>query len=126
MLRCNRDCCETVAVTYVEWAGTQEVVIDWRVLQTRADLDAFAEILTSRFEPSLRRTSISEALIFGSRLIETNIYKGLRRVIDISGDGPNNQGRTVTVARDAVLAKGITINGLPLLTREGIDSSMAS
>ncbi|WP_439509164.1 DUF1194 domain-containing protein [Yoonia sp.] len=114
---------QTVAVTYVEWAGTQEVVIDWRVLQTRADLDAFAEILTSRFEPSLRRTSISEALIFGSRLIETNIYKGLRRVIDISGDGPNNQGRTVTVARDAVLAKGITINGLPLLTREGIDSS---
>ena len=114
---------QTVAVTYVEWAGTQEVVIDWRVLQTRADLDAFAEILTSRFDPALRRTSISEALIFGADLIETNIYKGLRRVIDVSGDGPNNQGRTVTVARDAVLAKGITINGLPLLTREGMDSA---
>lgn len=114
---------QTVAVTYVEWAGTQEVVIDWRVLQTRADLDAFAEILTSRFDPALRRTSISEALIFGADLIETNIYKSLRRVIDVSGDGPNNQGRTVTVARDAVLAKGITINGLPLLTREGMDSA---
>lgn len=114
---------QTVAVTYVEWAGTQEVVVDWRVLQTRADLDAFAEILTSRFDPALRRTSISEALIFGARLIEDNIYSGLRRVIDVSGDGPNNQGRTVTVARDAVLAKGITINGLPLLTREGMDSA---
>lgn len=114
---------QTVAVTYVEWAGTQEVVIDWRLLQTREDLDAFADILTSRFDPALRRTSISEALIFGSRLIESNNYKGLRRVIDISGDGPNNQGRTVTVARDAVLAKGIIINGLPLLTREGMDTS---
>jgi hypothetical protein len=114
---------QTVGVTYVEWDGTQEVVIDWRLLHTRDDLDAFAEILTSRFDPALRRTSISEALIFGARLIETNEYKGLRRVIDISGDGPNNQGRTVTVARDAVLAKGIIINGLPLLTREGMGSA---
>ncbi len=114
---------QTVAITYVEWAGTQEVVIDWRLLQTRDDLDAFAEILTSRFDPALRRTSISEALVFGARLIETNDYKGLRSVIDISGDGPNNQGRAVTVARDAVLAKGIIINGLPLLTREGMDNA---
>lgn len=114
---------QSVAITYVEWAGTQEVVIDWRVIQTRDDLDALAEILTSRFEPSLRRTSISEALIFGAQLIDSNIYSGLRRVIDISGDGPNNQGRAVTLARDTVLAKGITINGLPLLTRDGINTS---
>ncbi|WP_299785339.1 DUF1194 domain-containing protein [uncultured Marivita sp.] len=114
---------QSVAVTYVEWAGTQEVVIDWRVLQTRADLDAFADILTSRFDPALRRTSISEALIFGAELIDTNIYAGLRRVIDISGDGPNNQGRHVERARDTVLSKGIVINGLPLLTREGMDSA---
>ncbi|OSQ51233.1 DUF1194 domain-containing protein [Marivita geojedonensis] len=114
---------QTVAMSYVEWAGTQEVVIDWRVLHSRADLDAFAEILTSRFDPALRRTSISEALIFGARMIETNAFRGLRRVIDISGDGPNNQGRAVTVARDAVLAKGITINGLPLLTQEGMGSA---
>jgi hypothetical protein len=110
---------QSVAITYVEWAGTQQVVIDWRVIQSRADLDALSDILTSRFDPSLRRTSISEALIFGANLMETNIYKGLRRVIDISGDGPNNQGRGVELARDTVLAKGITINGLPLLTRDG-------
>ena len=114
---------QSVALTYVEWAGTQEVVIDWRVVQSRADLDAFAEILTSRFDPALRRTSISEALIYGARLIESNIYRGLRQVIDISGDGPNNQGRNVEVARDAVLAKGIIINGLPLMTREGMGTS---
>lgn len=114
---------QTVAITYVEWAGTQEVVIDWQLLQTRDDLDAFAEILTSRFDPALRRTSISEALIFAEFLIASNKYKGLRRVVDVSGDGPNNQGRAVTVARDAVLAEGIIINGLPLLTREGMDLS---
>ena len=114
---------QTVAVAYVEWAGTQKVVIDWRVLQTRADLAAFADILTSRFDPALRRTSISEALAFGAEMIENNIYKGLRRVIDISGDGPNNQGRLVETARDSVLAKGIVINGLPLLTQEGMGSA---
>lgn len=111
---------QSVAITYVEWAGMQEVVLDWRLMQTRADLDAFADVLSSRFEPAMQRTSISEALIFGARLIETNAYKGLRRVIDVSGDGPNNQGRAVAVARDTVLEKGIIINGLPLMTREGL------
>ena len=96
---------QTVAITYVEWAGTQEVVIDWRVLQSRADLDAFAQILTTRFEPALRRTSISGALSFAAQLFETNSYKGLRQVIDVSGDGPNNQGPDVVQSRDAVLAR---------------------
>lgn len=114
---------QSVAITYVEWAGTQEVVIDWRVIQSRDDLDALAEILTARFQPTLRRTSISEALVFGAELIETNLYSGLRRVIDISGDGPNNLGRDVELARDTVLAKGIVINGLPLLTQDGADAA---
>ncbi|WP_068108265.1 DUF1194 domain-containing protein [Tropicimonas marinistellae] len=113
---------QRVALTYVEWAGAQEVIVDWRLLESREDLAAFAETLTARFNPSLRRTSISEALVFGAELIETNDFSGLRRVIDISGDGPNNQGRPVTEARDEVLSKGIVINGLPLLTREGMGS----
>lgn len=113
---------QTVAVTYVEWAGSQNILMEWQVLQSRADLNAFADNLVAQKEPVLRRTSISEALMFGAKLIETNAYQGLRRVIDISGDGPNNAGRTVTHARDAVLAQGITINGLPLLTREDSDS----
>lgn len=113
---------QSVAMTYVEWAGTQEVVVGWRVLQTRDDLDAFANTLTAKFNPTLRRTSISEALIFGTREIETNIYAGIRKVIDISGDGPNNQGRPVTRGREAALEKGIVINGLPLMTNEGMGS----
>ncbi|MBM7065964.1 DUF1194 domain-containing protein [Actibacterium sp. 188UL27-1] len=111
---------QSVAMTYIEWAGTQEVIVDWRVLQTRDDLAAFADTLTSQFNPALRRTSISEAILFGAERINNNIYSGLRQVIDISGDGPNNQGRGVIEARDAVLAQGIVINGLPLLTREGL------
>ncbi len=111
---------QRIALTYVEWAGTQEVIVDWRLIRAREDLEAFADMLTAEFDPALRRTSISEALVFGAELIGSNDYAGLRRVIDISGDGPNNQGRPVVLARDRVLAEGITINGLPLLTREGL------
>ncbi|KMW57553.1 vWFA-like protein with metal ion dependent adhesion motif (MIDAS) [Candidatus Rhodobacter oscarellae] len=111
---------QRVAMTYVEWAGTQRVVVDWRVLETRDDLAAFANTLTAEFNPALRRTSISGALLYGAETIRTNPYEGLRRVIDVSGDGPNNQGRPVRRARDTVLAQGIVINGLPLMTREGM------
>lgn len=114
---------QRVAVTYVEWAGTQEVIVGWRLLQSRADLQAFADLLTTKYNPALRRTSISEALIFGTRELETNGFEGLRRVIDISGDGPNNQGRPVFRGRDAALEKGIVINGLPLMTNEGMGSA---
>ena len=110
---------QNVALTYVEWAGTQQVVVDWRVVTSRADLADFARRLTAKLDPGLRRTSISGALQFGAELIETNGYAGLRRVIDISGDGPNNLGGPVALARDAVLARGITINGLPLMTSDG-------
>lgn len=68
----------------------------------------------------MRRTSISEALIYAADSFETNTFTGLRRVIDISGDGPNNQGRPVLAARDDVLARRITINGLPLMTVDEI------
>ena len=111
---------QRVALTYVEWAGTQEVVVDWRLLETRTDLEAFASVLSTRFDPSFRRTSISGALTFGAEIINENGFEGLRKVIDVSGDGPNNQGRPVVEARAAVLSEGIVVNGLPLMTREGM------
>ncbi|MEM1362171.1 MAG: DUF1194 domain-containing protein [Pseudomonadota bacterium] len=113
---------QRVALSYVEWSSTQKVIVDWRVLEKPSDLQSFASALTATFNPVLRRTSISEALIFGAQSIERNTYDGLRKVIDVSGDGPNNLGRPVTTARDRVLAKGIVINGLPLMTREGMGS----
>ena len=110
-----------IALTYVEWAGTQHTVVDWRLIETRDDLEDFATELIVTYNPGLRRTSITRALLLGAHMIETNSFVGLRRVIDISGDGPNNDGGLVTEARDAVVQSGITINGLPLLTHDGVD-----
>lgn len=110
-----------VAVAYVEWAGfgSQNVVVDWMLIETRDDALAFAEALDDHFPVAMRRTSLTGALALGQQLIETNGFEGLRRVIDISGDGPNNQGGPVDLRRDTVLASGIVINGLPLMTRDG-------
>ncbi len=113
---------QRIAISYVEWANTQRVIVDWRVVETREDLADLASSLVNEFNPALRRTSISEALLFGAAYMESNDYTGLRRVIDVSGDGPNNLGRPVACARDQVLAEGIVINGLPLMTREGMGS----
>lgn len=109
---------QRIALTYVEWAGTQEIIVDWTLIQTRTDLQAFAHILTTRFDLSIRRTSISEALVFAAQTLERNAFEGLRRVIDVSGDGPNNKGRPVLLAREAVLDKSIIINGLPIMAQD--------
>ena len=109
-----------IAITYVEWAGeyAQRVVVPWTVIDSQADAIGIAEVIDTEFSEGMRRTSISGAILYATDSIETNAYNGLRRVIDISGDGPNNQGRPVTRARDAALEKGIIINGLPLMTRD--------
>jgi hypothetical protein len=113
-----------IAITYVEWAGTgsQRVVVPWTLLESPEDAQWIAGQILTQSAGGMRRTSISGALRYGAQSIETNEFQGLRRVIDISGDGPNNQGRMVTDARDAVLAQGITINGLPLMTTDGLSS----
>ncbi len=107
-----------IAITYVEWAGAgnQRIVVPWTMIQTQADADRVAAQITARFDDGLRRTSIASALDYAAASIAANSFDGLRRVIDISGDGPNNSGGPVTEARDRVVAQGITINGLPLMT----------
>lgn len=113
-----------VAVIYVEWAGyySHRVIVDWRVISSQSEAKAFANELTAQFDSSLRRTSISGALDYASNLFETNAFISNRQIIDISGDGPNNQGRAVLEARAEALEKGIVINGLPLMTKEGMGS----
>ena len=110
-----------VALTYVEWAGShsQRIVVDWTLVRTRDDLAAFADRIETHFDPALRRTSISSVMAYAAESLDANVFHGLRRVIDISGDGPNNAGLAVTTARRKVLDQGITINGLPLMTRDG-------
>ncbi|MDS9470120.1 DUF1194 domain-containing protein [Paracoccus sp. MBLB3053] len=107
-----------IAVTYVEWAGaqSQRVAIPWTLIDSAAGAEAFATLIESGVSPPVSRTSISGAIDFASDLFEGNGFAGTRRVIDISGDGPNNQGGSVTEARDAAVMRGITINGLPLMT----------
>ncbi|TGV77467.1 DUF1194 domain-containing protein [Mesorhizobium sp. M00.F.Ca.ET.149.01.1.1] len=97
-----------IAVTYVEWAGTtwQRVIVPWTVIANRADAEGFVAQLDAKPPDSARRTSISGALIFGSDLFAESGFESTKRVIDVSGDG--------------VVKQGITINGLPLMTRGGI------
>ncbi len=115
----------TVAITYVEWAGShsQRTVVPWTLIDSAEDAHAFAGQITANYNASMRRTSISQALRHAADAFEGNGFSGLRRVIDISGDGPNNQGGLVTAARDSVLDRGITINGLPLMTEDPLTAS---
>ncbi len=112
-----------IAVTYVEWAGTgwQRVVVDWSVIESAADAEAVAALIVAGTGGTLRRTSISEGLIFAAGRFDASPFTAHRQVIDISGDGPNNQGIPITTARDEVLARGITINGLPLMAQPEVD-----
>jgi hypothetical protein len=115
-----------VAVTYFEWAASsdQKVIIPWRVIDGPETADAVSsEILKTPIRRA-SRTSISGAINFAMPLFEENPYKGVRRVIDISGDGPNNNGEPVAIAREAALAKGIVINGLPIMVKEPSYSTM--
>src|ERR1700681_332287 len=115
-----------LAVTYFEWSASsdQKIVIPWRGIDGPETADAVANEI---MQAPVRRgspTSISGAINFAMPLFEENPYRGLRRVIDISGDGPNNNGSPVTGARDAALEKGITINGLPIMVKEPSYSTM--
>jgi hypothetical protein len=115
-----------IAITYFEWAATgdQKIIIPWRVIDGPETADAVANEIMKTPVRRASRTSISGAIDFAMPLFDENPYKGLRRVIDISGDGPNNNGPPVTGARDAALAKGIIINGLPIMVKEPSYSTM--
>jgi hypothetical protein len=109
-----------IAVTYVEWAGPtfQGVVVPWTIISDQQDAEAFASQLAAA--PIAREfgTSISLGLSFAAEQFGGSELTSARRVIDVSGDGPNNTGPPVTEARDEIVGNGIVINGLPLLLKE--------
>lgn len=109
-----------IAVTYVEWAGQsdQQVVIPWTVLDSPESILAFADRIMSTVPRRARYTSVSGAIDFAAGLLLQSGLNAARRVIDVSGDGANNQGRPVTQARDEATAKGIIINGLPIMLKK--------
>jgi len=109
-----------IAVTYVEWAGpqAQQVIVPWRVIDGRAAVESLAAALAAAPSAAIHGTSISGALAFSSALFGGSGFASARRVIDVSGDGPNNMGPPVAAVRDAVVGRGIVINGLPLTLKE--------
>jgi len=106
-----------IAVTYFEWAGNswQTPVLDWTVIDGPDAARDFARRLSNAPIGSGPWTSISDAIRHAAPLFDANAYESARRIIDISGDGPNNTGGLVTQARDEALARRITINGLPIM-----------
>jgi hypothetical protein len=110
-----------IAVLYLEWAGSdlQEVVVPWTLVDGPGSAADFADRLEAAPLRDATRTSISGGLAFAARRFAESGVFGLRRVIDLSGDGPNNMGPPVTAVRDELVAQGITINGLPRLISGG-------
>jgi Protein of unknown function (DUF1194) len=108
-----------IAVTYMEWSGPSEqtVVVPWTVLDGPARAAEFADSLARTPIGRFMSTSISGAIDHAVALFDQSGVEPLRRVIDVSGDGPNNTGRLVTLARNDAVGKGITINGLPFMLK---------
>jgi hypothetical protein len=106
-----------VAIAYMQWASEydQDTLVDWTLVDGPDTASALAEKLAKAPYRRAQRTSISGAIDGAMRLFDNNGFNSMRQVIDVSGDGPNNSGRPVTAARDEALARGVTINGLPLV-----------
>ncbi|VIO79252.1 DUF1194 domain-containing protein [Bradyrhizobium ivorense] len=115
-----------ISITYFEWAASkdQKLIIPWRVIDGPETADAVAAEIMKTPVRRASRTSISGAIYYAIPMFDENPHRGLRRVIDISGDGPNNDGMPIRPARDAALEKGIVINGLPIMVKEPSYSTM--
>jgi uncharacterized protein DUF1194 len=111
----------SIAVTLVQWTGPTLHVdaVPWTLIKDETSINAFADAI----EAAPRQlfgggTSISGAIDYGIALLAGAPYRGLKRVIDISGDGSNNRGRNVLEARDEAVHSGVIINGLPIVSLE--------
>jgi hypothetical protein len=106
-----------IAVTYLEWSSAyfQQVVVPWRVIGDAEDAYAFAAELARTPIGRDRSTSISGGLLFALGSFDVTAVESDRRTIDVSGDGPNNDGVTIVPIRDAITSRGVTINGLPIM-----------
>jgi hypothetical protein len=110
-----------IAVAYMEWAGPswQNVTIPWTVIDSAATAHAFADRLAAQPITRQRLTSIGGALHFARTLLSGSGFAGVRRVVDVSGDGPNNAGPPVLAARNELVAGGVVVNGLPIMLKAG-------
>ncbi|HZH53221.1 MAG TPA: DUF1194 domain-containing protein [Microvirga sp.] len=105
-----------IAVAFMEWGGpsSQVLIVDWHVIRDEASARVFADRLLGAPRGAYGYNSISNAIDFSVRLVENNAHDGTRKVIDVSGDGPNMNGRSLEAVRAEALAKGFTINALAI------------
>jgi Protein of unknown function (DUF1194) len=108
-----------IALNFMEWSGVgaQKVVIDWTVIDGPASARKFGDQLVEAPRSFADRTSISGGIEFAMAQFKRSPFQSTRRTIDVSGDGTNNAGPDVTLARDAAVTQGITINGLVILSQ---------
>lgn len=104
----------SIAIIYIEWGGpaSQHTIVDWHVVRDAATAAVFAEKLISSPRQAFGHNSISAAIAYGADRIRENRFEGLKKVIDVSGDGPQIGGPPLPETRAAALAEGIVINGL--------------
>jgi hypothetical protein len=115
-----------IAIAYIEWAGQfdQKIIMPWRLIEGPESADSVAAEIAAAPYRRASRTSIAGALTFAKPLFDNSGYRGLRRVIDVSGDGANNSGPLIVPTRDEVVAAGITINGLPIMLKRPMAGTM--
>lgn len=108
-----------IALAYFEWAGSprSETVLGWQIIDGPESAQRFSDELAARPVTGFRGTSISRALSYADTMLDESSIRAGRRVIDISGDGANNAGPPVVPVRDSIIAKGVIINGLPIMVR---------
>lgn len=113
-----------IAVTYVEWSGEfqQNQKVGWTLISNATQASAFATAINLATRAYSGLTAPGNAIQFGSALFDNNGYEDGRLVIDVSGDGAENDGIDTSDARDAAAAKGITINGLAILGEAGLST----
>ena len=107
-----------IALCFFEWSSAheQKIIVDWMTIAGESDARGVAQRIREAPRAFMGRTSISAAIDYGLEQLNSSPFPGPRRVINVSGDGTNNSGREVTRARDEALAKGVTINGLVILS----------
>ncbi len=117
----------SLAVTYIEFAGSYEVrtVIDWTVIRGEADARAFADQLLAVPRSFYGRTAIGSGIELGIKALATSGFEAQRNVIDVCGDGTNNNGPEVASVRDDAVAAGITINGLAIINDHPVSWTFA-
>ncbi len=111
-----------IALHFLEWSGVgaQKVVIDWTVIDGPETARKFGDQLVEAPRSFADRTSISGGIEFSMVQLKRSPFQAARRTIDVSGDGTNNAGRDVRMARDEAVAQGVTINGLVILSQNQV------